>query len=145
MFKLNDCFPYLTAWDDGDSEEACEVERKKIFASSSEILLDYTQYSTIQGLIYIFFSYQTIIGRLFWSAVLFFMFILGLYWCIQAYQDWKEHPVLTTITTTGYSINEVSSKAFKILHFFGNLFCLIISQIRALVKRAILTPNITIL
>jgi len=40
------------------STEKEEKEEKKTFNSSSEIFLDYSEYSTIQGLIYIFFSYQ---------------------------------------------------------------------------------------
>ena len=46
-------------------------------------------------------------GKIFWSAVLLFMFSLGVYWCVQSYQDWREHQVLTTITTTDFSVNEV--------------------------------------
>ena len=94
------------AWDDVEEAKKDE-EKKKVFSSSSEIFLDYTEYSSIQGLIYVFLSYQTIIGKIFWTSVLLFMFSLGLYWCIQAYQDWKNNPVLTTITTTAYSVNEV--------------------------------------
>ncbi len=60
-----------------------DENKKKKFTSSSDIFLDYTEYSSIQGLIYIFFSYQTMIGKIFWTLVLLFMFSLGLYWCIQ--------------------------------------------------------------
>jgi hypothetical protein len=35
------------------------------------------------------------------------MLALGLYWCIQAYQDWQNKPVLITITTTGLPVEEV--------------------------------------
>ena len=35
-------------------------EGNKVFSSAKEIFLDYTEYSTIQGLIYIFLSYQVI-------------------------------------------------------------------------------------
>jgi hypothetical protein len=35
-----------------------------------------------KGLIYLFFSYQTLFGKIFWSIVLIAMTILGLYWCI---------------------------------------------------------------
>jgi hypothetical protein len=34
---------------------------KKTFKNGYEIFLDYSEYSTIQGLIYIFFSYQVYI------------------------------------------------------------------------------------
>ena len=65
----------------------------------------------IQGLIYIFFSYQSWLGRLFWIVMIILMLMLGLYWCIQAYIDWRDKPVLTTITTTAYSVRKV------IIHF----------------------------
>ena len=36
------------------------------------------------------------------------MTALGLYWCIQSYLDWQDKPVLTTITTTAYSVKQVN-------------------------------------
>jgi len=84
-----------------------DEEEKKTFNSSYEIVVDYSEYSTIQGLIYIFFSYQTLFGKIFWIIVILSMLALGLYWCIQAYLDWQKNPVLTTITTTAYSVKQV--------------------------------------
>jgi hypothetical protein len=103
---------FRTVWNNDCSkeEDILEEEKTKTFNSSFEILKDYSEYSTIQGLIYIFFSYQTTFGRIFWIVVVLLMLMLGLYWCIQAYQDWKDKPVLTTITTTTYPINKVSHK-----------------------------------
>ncbi len=68
---------------------------------------DYTEYSTIQGLIYIFTPQQTTIGRIFWSVVLILMLMLGIYWCQEAYIAWKNQPVLTTVKTTAYPVYEV--------------------------------------
>ena len=99
---------FLAAWNDLVKEQDIREGEKKTFKSSFDILQDYSEYSTIQGLIYIFFSYQTIFGRIFWIVVVLLMLMLGLYWCIQAYQDWKDKPVLTTITTTTFPITEVS-------------------------------------
>jgi len=100
----------LVAWED-EKEETKDFqddqEPKKVFTSSSEIIQDYSEYSTIQGLIYVYFSYQTKFGKLFWIMVLFLMFILGLYWIIKAYIEWQEKPVLTTITTTALAIKQV--------------------------------------
>jgi len=87
-----------------------DEEQEKRFSSLREILIDYAQDSTIQGLGYIFSSHQTLIGKVFWSFVLMFMFSLGIYWCQQAYMDWTDSPVLTTVTTTSFSINEVSCR-----------------------------------
>ena len=35
------------------------------------------------------------------------MLMLGLYWIIQAYISWQEKPVLTSISTTAYSVKQV--------------------------------------
>ncbi len=96
--------------DDEDEDE------KKTFNSSYEIIVDYSEYSTIQGFIYIFFSYQTLFGRIFWIIVILAMLILGLYWCIKAYLDWQEKPVLTTITTTAYSVKQVKMLLLETPH-----------------------------
>ncbi len=100
---LNEFYPKndISAWDDDEPTN----ENKKL--TLAQVFLDYTEYSTIQGLAYIFFSYQIFIGRVFWSLILTLLFTLGMYWCQQAYMDWTENPVLTTVTTTSYSINEV--------------------------------------
>ncbi len=77
-------------------------------SEAKELFLQYAQDSTVQGLGYVFVAKQTIIGRLFWGFTVMFMFSLGVYWCQQAYLDWTEYPVLTTVTTTSYSVNEVN-------------------------------------
>ena len=99
-------FSYFIPASNNDTSTA-ENEEKKKFNSFYELFLDYTEFSTIQGLKYIFVSYQTIIGKLFWSMVVLLMLLLGLYWCNQSYQDWKDNPVQTMVTTTSFSINEV--------------------------------------
>ena len=43
------------------------------------------------------------------------MTILGLYWCIKAYLDWQDKPVLTTITTTAFPVKSVSSSGFLLI------------------------------
>jgi hypothetical protein len=35
------------------------------------------------------------------------MLALGLYWCVELYQAWKEHPVLITITTAELPVEKV--------------------------------------
>jgi len=36
------------------------------------------------------------------------MLALGTYWCSGIYQGWSEHPVLTTIATAEFPIEEVN-------------------------------------
>jgi len=104
--KLGYDFSYFFPASNNDGSTS-ENEEKKKFNSFYELFLDYTEFSTIQGLKYIFVSYQTIIGKLFWSMVVLLMLLLGLYWCNQSYQGWKDNPVQTMVTTTSFSINEV--------------------------------------
>ena len=82
------------------------VEKKK-FSSSYDVITDYAELSTIQGLVYIFLTYQTTFGKLFWTMVVTFMFALGTYWCIGVYNDWQKNPTLTTVTTTAYPVKQV--------------------------------------
>ena len=51
-----------------------------------DLVSQYSEYSTIQGVIYIFQSHQSQIGKLFWLLVIISMLILGTYWSIGAYQ-----------------------------------------------------------
>jgi hypothetical protein len=87
------------AWEE---DPAVDVE------SHHSIFLDYTKYSTVQGLVYIFLSYQSTFGKVFWSIVLILMSFLGIYWCTQAYKNWIDSPVLTSIKTTTFPVEEVS-------------------------------------
>ena len=51
-----------------------------------DVISEYSEYSTIQGVIYIFQSDQSQTGKLFWLLVIISMLILGTYWSIGAYQ-----------------------------------------------------------
>jgi hypothetical protein len=75
---------------------------------------DYSEYSTIQGVIYIFQTNQTQIGKVFWSMVIIAMLALGTYWSVCAYQDWLNNPVITTIKTSALSIKEIDFPAVTI-------------------------------
>ena len=86
-----------------------DAMKKRRFNSSYEIVQDFSDYASIQGLVYIFFAYQTIFGRIFWFVVVALMLGLGVYWIIQAYINWQDRPVLTSITTTAYSVKQVKS------------------------------------
>jgi hypothetical protein len=66
------------------------------------------EYSSIQGVIYIFQTNQTLCGRLFWILVVTLMLMLGSYWSADAYNSWQDNPVLTTVTTTAYPVTKVT-------------------------------------
>ena len=93
-----------------------DLETKTFGSSAAKIFLDYTVHSTIQGLIYLFISYQTKFGKAFWSLVLILMLTLGLYWCAQAYYNWSAQPAFTTIKSAEMPVEQVH---LDIKIFFG--------------------------
>ena len=78
------------------------------------IIQDYSEYSTIQGVIYIFQTNQTQLGKVFWSLVILAMLVLGTYWSVCAYQYWLNNPVMTTIKTSALPINMINFPAVTI-------------------------------
>ena len=82
-----------------------------VFETLYDIIKDYSDYAAIQGLNYIFFANQTLFGRIFWIIVVTMMLCLGVYWSITAYLDWQDQLVLTTITTTAYSVKQIEFPA----------------------------------
>ena len=78
------------------------------------IINDYSGYSTIQGLIYIFKTDQSLAGRLVWISIVAFMILLGAYWSLQSYADWKNNPVLTTVATMAYPVKAIERPAVTI-------------------------------
>jgi hypothetical protein len=65
------------------------------------LLIEYSQKSTIAGLHYAFKQKQSMIGRVLWMISLAILTFLGFGLSLKNYNQWKEEPVLTTITTTG--------------------------------------------
>jgi hypothetical protein len=61
-----------------------------------KIIKDYSEYSTIQGILYIFQENQSIFGKIFWIAVVLLMLLLGTFWSVSAYQEWQEKQVSIT-------------------------------------------------
>ena len=75
---------------------------------------NYSEISSIQGIVYIFASNQSLAGRFFWTSVVSLMLILGTYWSIVAYNEWEESPVLTTLTTPAMPVNDIDFPAITI-------------------------------
>ncbi len=75
---------------------------------------DYSEYSTIQGIIYIFQSKQTAFGKLFWTFVIIVMLLLGTYWSVAAYNNWQSNPVVTTVKTSAFPVQELDFPAVTI-------------------------------
>jgi len=71
-----------TAWDELMKEDHDAINKRR-FNSSYEIIQDFSDYASIQGIIYIFFTYQTWFGKLFWLLVILLMLGLGIYWIVE--------------------------------------------------------------
>ena len=72
---------------------------------------DYSEYSTIQGVVYIFLTHHKIFGKIFWILTVLSMLILGTYWSISAYYSWQDNPVLTT---SAYPVTDIEFPAMTI-------------------------------
>ena len=79
-----------------------------------DIVRDYSEYSTIQGVIYLFQSNQSQCGRMFWILVIISMLILGTYWSVTAYNDWTQNPVMTTVKTSALKVKHLEFPALTI-------------------------------
>ena len=71
------------------------------------LLSDYIDYSTVAGLHYAFDRKQPKIGNVLWIISVFVLTFFGIYVSVQNFKEWKENPVLTTVTTAGLPIKEV--------------------------------------
>ncbi len=83
------------------------MERKSLY----EIIQNYSEYSSIVGLLYVFMPDQTAAGKLFWITVIVLMLVLGMYWSIVIYQDWQDQVVITTASSTALPVTNVEFPA----------------------------------
>ena len=95
-------------------ESLSEKKQPSQGARVYNIIQEYSEYSTIQGVLYIFQTNQTQVGRIFWSLVIFAMLLLGTYWSVVAYSDWQTNPVLTTVKTSALPIKDIAFPAVTI-------------------------------
>ena len=104
-----------------------------------DTIRSYSEYSTIQGIIYIFQSNQSLAGKIFWIFIVSLFLYLGVIFSQSAFTSWKNSPVLTTLTSTAYPVKKIEFPAFticgqgmnndvlnagmtkQILNFFNNL------------------------
>ena len=98
------------------------MKRKQVNKSKEmfQIIKDYSEYSSIQGLIYIFMSQQTGVGRLFWILIVILMLMLGTYWSSNAYDSWQNDPVLTTVKSTAFPVTHVRLCFIKLSNYEFN-------------------------
>ena len=71
------------------------------------LLQNYLQTSTVAGLHYAFQPNQTLAGRFLWLTAIIVFAFLGFWLSLENYNQWKNEPVVTTISSTGLPIEEV--------------------------------------
>ena len=85
------------------------------FFKVNEMVLDFVDHTTIQGLAYI--SSEKISGKLFWLIAVCSMLSLGMFWCLQMYIVWQNQQVTTFDKLfTRFEINAII-QASAIKHF----------------------------
>ncbi len=74
----------------------------------------FSQVSTTHGIYYSLEPGVTVFSNIFWIVAVIVLFAFSLYLTITAYVQWKEDPILTTVSTTGYPVNKLEFPAITI-------------------------------
>ena len=75
---------------------------------------EYSNSTSIHGILYVFENEVFIFERILWVFAVFSGIILATLMSVTAYFDWKNNPVLTTVATTGYPIEKIEFPAITI-------------------------------
>ena len=75
---------------------------------------EYAENTTIHGINYIFESGIPVIERLLWIVAMIIMLCFASLLSIKAYIEWEDHPVVTTVMSTGKPIKEIEFPAITI-------------------------------
>ena len=110
----------------------------KTFSNPTNCMQEYSEISTIAGLVYIFMPDQRFAGRFFWTLLIILMLILGLYWSLFLYNNWDDNPVTTTVATTGACNRLLNQRCLSLNEkFFIQILTLIftiLSMVRQMVR-----------
>jgi hypothetical protein len=95
------------------------------------MIREYSEYSTVAGILYIFMPNQTTAGKVFWIIVITSMLVLSTYWSATLYFQWKDQTVITTVLTAALPVNQIRfpavticSQGFNYDTFLASLFLL---------------------
>ena len=69
--------------------------------ATQKTITEYCHNSTVAGLSYISDSTSYTLDRLLWLLAVFVFAAMAIYWSYQAYHEWQDEPVITTVKTTG--------------------------------------------
>ena len=92
------------------NEDDLKKKKKPCFKT----LKEYSASSTTHGISYVFEDDRLLIERFLWVVVIIIAIYIAASFSIQAYVNWQENPVLTSVGTTGYPIEKVEFPAITI-------------------------------
>ena len=91
--------------------DKAKYERAKM---KRETLVDYADLATMHGIYYVFERGVKWFSRLFWALCCAALFTVAVYWIVKAYLDWQADPILTSVSTTGFPIENITFPAITI-------------------------------
>ena len=77
-------------------------------------LVEYGGSTTLHGLPYILEDGRLLLERVLWVVLVTLCAILSFYWTYQIYKSWDESPILTTVGTTEYDIEQIEYPSITI-------------------------------
>ena len=91
-----------------------EDDLKKNKKPCFKTLKEYSASSTTHGISYVFEDDRLLIERFLWVIVIIIAIYIAASFSIDAYVNWQENPVLTSVGTTGHPIEKVEFPAITI-------------------------------
>ena len=94
-----------------------------MFKLALKVFKEYADAASIHGINYTVCSKTSVVGRIIWLFVVCTGLSSAFLLSIQAYKQWKNNPVLTTLSTTGYPIEKI---AFPTITICGQVSCIMV-------------------
>ena len=66
-----------------------------------KIVSDFASNTTIHGIQYVFDEDALFVEKFVWLIICIGFAFLAICWSLETYHHWKEHPILTSVKTTG--------------------------------------------
>ena len=75
--------------------------------AGKKTIVDFANTTSIHGIAYIFNTTLLILERLIWLIVFGIFAVLAIFWSVEAYFQWQDFPVLTSVKTTGATLQHL--------------------------------------
>ena len=75
--------------------------RSGIKYAAQKTVSDFASNTTIHGVQYVFDGTAVIIEKITWLIICIGFTLLAIYWSLEIFDQWEEHPVLTSVGTAG--------------------------------------------